>query len=159
MQRVEKTSFAVSSINMPNFRVAQKVFIQNAEGKVLVVRFSSDAKVIPHHLHGLWDFPGGGLEYQEKLRDGLFREIHEELGDVEITIGKPLVVWTFTLQGKNTYCVAIGYDARWISGTICLNEEHDRFQWMEPKALLNLSWDHFDRKAIEEYVALRQGNV
>ncbi len=44
-------------------------------GRVLIQRRSDDA-----HQGGLWEFPGGKLEPGEARRDGLARELAEELG-------------------------------------------------------------------------------
>ncbi len=40
-------------------------------GKVLLVRAKS---------HGKWELPGGGVELNEKIKDGLVREVFEETG-------------------------------------------------------------------------------
>lgn len=113
------------------YRVAQKVFIQDDGGKLLVVRFSANPS-LPTEIRGLWDIPGGGLE-NESLRDGLVREMLEELGDVQIEVGAPFTTWTFPMERTRKTCVVIGYKARWVRGTIMLNEEHDMFRWISKK--------------------------
>jgi mutator protein MutT len=40
---------------------------------------------------GLWEFPGGAVEFGERLADALRREIHEEYG-IEIAVGELLDV-------------------------------------------------------------------
>lgn len=59
--------------------------LSDEEGRVLIARRAD-------HLHqgGLWEFPGGKLERDESPRQGLARELWEELG---ITIGaiEPLI--------------------------------------------------------------------
>ena len=48
------------------------------DGKVLLVRESKD-------ISGKWEMPGGGLDFGEDIREGLKREIKEEIGlDIEI---------------------------------------------------------------------------
>lgn len=59
-------------------KVAQKAVIEKG-GKVLIQTDARDSS-------GLWDLPGGRLHRDEALKDGLSREIREELG-VEAEIG------------------------------------------------------------------------
>lgn len=138
----------------PGFRVAQKAFIENAKGEILSVRFSENE---PAEIRGTWDFPGGGLEYKESLREGLLREIKEELGDsVKIKIGRPVAVWDFmTVDGTNRHCVAIGYKAQWLSGTIHLSDEHDQYQWINPDKLMTLNLRDGHKNGLEQYLSGR----
>ncbi|HUF96939.1 MAG TPA: NUDIX domain-containing protein [Ilumatobacter sp.] len=69
-----------------NWRVAARALIvDDATGDVLLVRFEFPAATV-------WATPGGGLERDESPTDCLRRELREELGLVEVTVGPPL--WT-----------------------------------------------------------------
>lgn len=52
------------------YRVSIKAVIKNMTGEVLAVKEHSDD----------WELPGGGLGRGESVRDGLKRELKEELG-------------------------------------------------------------------------------
>lgn len=58
----------------PEIRVAAAV-IRDAAGRVLLAQ-RPDGK----HMAGYWEFPGGKLEPDESLDEGLSRELREELG-------------------------------------------------------------------------------
>lgn len=49
--------------------------IRNARGEVLLTQRHPDS-----HQGGLWEFPGGKIEADEGLAEGLARELQEELG-------------------------------------------------------------------------------
>ena len=66
---------------VPLLTVTAAVIYRN--GKVLIAKRPSRGL-----LGGLWEFPGGKVEKNENLVDGLQREIREELG-VEIEVGNP----------------------------------------------------------------------
>ena len=55
--------------------------IVNRAGKLFLAQRGPQAK----NERGLWEFPGGSLEFGERLTDALKREIREEYGiDIEI---------------------------------------------------------------------------
>ncbi len=59
--------------DIPNrfYRVSVKALVLNKErNKFLICKKES----------GLWEFPGGGLEWGANPQDDLIREIHEEMG-------------------------------------------------------------------------------
>ncbi|MBI3889371.1 NUDIX hydrolase [Candidatus Saccharibacteria bacterium] len=55
------------------FRVALKAVIINEEGEILIVKETG---------RDWWDIPGGGLDHGESLKEGLTRELLEEVGYV-----------------------------------------------------------------------------
>lgn len=58
------------------YRVSVKAFIQDSEGRVLVVKEGDD----------YWDLPGGGTEHRESFAESIKREIREEVG-LEVVVG------------------------------------------------------------------------
>lgn len=53
------------------FRLALRAFIRNDNGEILVVKEVG---------HDWWDLPGGGLGYDETIKECLARELKEEVG-------------------------------------------------------------------------------
>ncbi|NDK07819.1 NUDIX domain-containing protein [Candidatus Gracilibacteria bacterium] len=67
-------------INDSWYRVSVKALILNEKGEFLLCKESK----------GVWDFPGGGLDYNENPIDCLKRELFEEMGlETEEIIEKP----------------------------------------------------------------------
>ena len=70
-------------VGTPNFTVGAICLIERDDGCVLLVRQS---------YRGRWGAPGGLLTRGESARDGMLREVREEVGiDVEV-MGEPTVV-------------------------------------------------------------------
>ena len=78
-----------------------------------------------------WEFPGGKLEWGEDPRQGLRREIQEELG-IEIEVGDVLEVVSHTYEDR--HIVLIGYRCRYQNGTVQLLDVHD-VRWVKPEQL------------------------
>ncbi len=57
----------------------------NADGGVLIAR-----RLPGTHMAGRWEFPGGKLETGEGPRQGLYRELREELG-IDVQVAEPLL--------------------------------------------------------------------
>ncbi|MEI7579682.1 MAG: NUDIX domain-containing protein [bacterium] len=53
---------------------ANAIVIKNAQGEILLVKRKDDP------AKGLWDLPGGFVEFDETLEESIQREIKEELG-------------------------------------------------------------------------------
>lgn len=64
-----------------NLRTAARALMVDEHDRVLLVRF-----VFPSGVE-VWALPGGGLEDGETPEQGLRRELHEELGVIDLEIG------------------------------------------------------------------------
>lgn len=104
-------------------KVAAKVLLF-CRGKVLIV---ADPE-------GKWDFPGGGIENDENLHGALRREIKEELGLDEITIGPVVHVDEWFIPKRELHVVAIFYRAEINEAPMfVLSPEHSETAWIDPK--------------------------
>jgi A/G-specific adenine glycosylase len=125
------------------------------EAKQAVPHYTVTAAVIQHKtqvliakrpseglLGGLWEFPGGKLENEETLPEGLQREIREELG-VEIRVGEPFGVYrhgyTHFKVTLHAFCcsVAVGEPRALHASEI---------RWVEPSFLQNFPMGKIDRQ-------------
>jgi len=78
------------------------------EGKVLLALESKE-------LSGEWEIPGGGLDFGEDIKEGLRREIQEEMGlKVTKISDRPVYVWTHKFESNRRkigwyYSLALAY--------------------------------------------------
>jgi len=111
--------------------VAVIALILNQEGKILLQKRNDPS--IPE-AHGKWEFPGGGVEFGETLKEALERECQEEIG-CEVTIGRllPTVishVWKHK-DGSDTQVFVACFECRILNGTPRpANEEVSEVRWV-----------------------------
>ncbi|MCC6643286.1 NUDIX hydrolase [Candidatus Peregrinibacteria bacterium] len=142
-------------INHASFQIGLKVLICKY-GKFLMLR---------HHPTGRFDLPGGRMGTEEKTRnlmEILKREITEELGGVEIEIGKPLFQFRrhFPDRGYDVFITV--YEAEHISGEIVISEDHQKFEWMDPVNFdftLEDFWHQEEYEAFRKYFSINTSNV
>ncbi len=89
--------------------VAVAGFVFDAEGRVLLIERGKEPNL------GLWTVPGGRLEGQETLAQGVAREIREETGLI-VEVG-PLAC-VVERMGDDFHFVILDYLARVIGGTL-----------------------------------------
>ena len=85
---------------------------------------------------GLWEFPGGAVEFGERLVDALRREIHEEYG-IEIAVGELLDVADHILPAEGQHWVSPSYLCRVVSGTPSIREpgKCSAIAWFTPEEI------------------------
>lgn len=122
--------------NEPKIRVGTGAVIINDEGKVLL---GKRGKEVREHV-GMWETPGGGVEFGETMREALKREMMEELG-VEVEVGEMLDVVEFIDTESGSHAVSPAFVCKIVSGTPKIMEPHkcEEIGWFTWKELEGLS--------------------
>jgi len=98
----------------------------NAAGEVFLSQRGPQAK----NERGTWEFPGGGVEFGERLLDAIVREFREEY-DMVIEVTELLALDDHILPDEGQHWVSPTYLARHISNTPRI---------MEPKKCTAIGW-------------------
>jgi 8-oxo-dGTP diphosphatase len=105
--------------------------IINKEGRIFLARRGPKAK----NEQGLWEFPGGSVEFGETLAEALQREMYEEYG-IEISVGELIDVADHILQQEHQHWVSPTFICQIISG-----EPYIR----EPEKCTEIGWFGMDQ--------------
>jgi 8-oxo-dGTP diphosphatase len=99
----------------------------NGTEKVFLPKRADTKKFLP----GVYEMPGGHIDFGENIVDGLKREIQEEL-EVEINIGDPFAVFDYTNEVKGSHSIEVIYFATLagLPGDIKLHaDDHSKGGW------------------------------
>jgi mutator protein MutT len=91
--------------------------IINEEGGIFLARRGPTAK----NEQGLWEFPGGSVEFGETLAEALRREMYEEYG-IEVSVGELVDVVDHILSQEHQHWVSPTFICRIISGDPYIRE-------------------------------------
>lgn len=123
------------SMHIDKFFLATKAFVVH-DDKVLILR---EASTNPDGTNeGSYDIPGGRLHPGEQVIDTLLREIAEETG-LEVAIKHPFThgEWRPMVRGEQWQIIAFFFICESASNTVTLSEEHDSYEWIDPKEYAN----------------------
>ena len=101
----------------------------DGEGRIFLARRGPQAK----NERGLWEFPGGSVEFGEKLADALRREMREEYG-IEIAVGELLDVADHILLEEGQHWVSPTFICTIASGEPTIREpgKCTEIGWFKP---------------------------
>lgn len=119
--------------------------------KVLLPKRADTKKFLP----GKYEIPGGHIDYGEDIQVGLLREITEELG-IEIRLGDPFAVFTYTNEIKGSHSIEVVYFAQLMSSpdSITINpDDHSAIGWFTEDEAIRLNGTSED----EEVAAIKKG--
>ena len=105
------------------------VLIFDDAGQVFLARRGEAAR----NEQGTWEFPGGRIEFGERMQDAIRREILEEYG-ITITITAELGAFDHILE--NEHWVSITFIGRYESGTPAI---------LEPEKCNAIGWFALDQ--------------
>lgn len=103
--------------------------IVDDRGRLFLARRGPQAK----NERGLWEFPGGSVEFGEKLAQALQREMREEYG-VEIAVGELLDVVDHILPEEKQHWVSPTFVCAITSGEPSIREPEKcaEIEWFPP---------------------------
>jgi 8-oxo-dGTP diphosphatase len=107
------------------------------EGRALVIQRRDNAH---------WEPPGGILERDETITDGLVREVREETG----LIVEPIAL-TGVYKNLSRGIVALVFRCRAISGTLTENAEVTAFRWVRESDLDALMSEAYAVRVLDAY--------
>ncbi len=105
------------------FGLAVRVLLYDDNGKILILKRSTDSKTNP----GKWELPGGKVDQGESFDQALIREVFEETGlkiFVEHFVGA---------SEQNLHVIRaihIIMSGRIMEGELKLSEEHEGYAWV-----------------------------
>lgn len=121
------------------------------QGRLFLARRGLQAK----NERGLWEFPGGSVEFGERLADALRREIREEYG-IEIAVGELLDVVDHILIEEGQHWVSPTYLCTILSGEprILEPEKCSAIGWFFPNGVPE-DLTVITRKNLAHYLTIR----
>ncbi|MBP9761449.1 NUDIX hydrolase [Candidatus Saccharibacteria bacterium] len=122
--------------------------------KVLLAKRADTKKFLP----GVWELPGGHIEYGEDLREGLAREVMEEFG-MHVDIGDVADVFTYMNEVKKSHSIEVIYFARFADPleNIRINpEDHSMYGWFGTEELSEV-FAGAKGANDPEFIAIRKG--
>jgi 8-oxo-dGTP diphosphatase len=118
--------------------------IVDNQGRLFLARRGPKAK----NERGLWEFPGGSVEFGETMAAALRQEMREEFG-IEIVIGKLLDVVDHILKEEGQH---------WISPTFLCTLTVGEPNIREPEKCAEIGWFHPD-KVPQELTQITRENL
>ena len=129
--------------------------IVGEQGKLFLARRGPEAK----NERGLWEFPGGAVEFGERLADALRREIREEYG-VEIAVGALLDVADHILPAEGQHWVSPTFICTLTAGAPAIREPGKcaEIGWFWPEAV-PADLTQITRENLAHYLSQRRANA
>jgi 8-oxo-dGTP diphosphatase len=101
--------------------------------KIFLPKRADTKKFLP----GVYEIPGGHIEYGEDIVEGLRREIKEEF-EVDIAVGEPFASFTYTNEVKGSHSVEVIYFATFTSPIEEIKihaDDHSEYGWFSEDEL------------------------
>jgi len=114
---------------------------------ILVLKRSLDKKYWP----GLWNLPGGNVEFGEKPEKAVVREVKEETNLSVILTGKLIDIFTYFDNKHKRETVVISYECIKPKGTIKLDVAHSEYRWVMQKNWEDLQYTPSARQALNKH--------
>ncbi len=123
--------------------------------KLFVAKRALTKKFLP----GVFELPGGHIDFGEDIIEGLKREVVEEHG-MHISVGDPFYVFTYTNNIKGSHSIEVGYFAQFIDPieNIKINpEDHSEYRWIAESEIPKDSMTPEELRSVKKGFVLLRG--
>lgn len=131
---------AVKVLKFKQPLVGTPAIITNQKKEILLGKRSRDSIFYPNY----WGLPGGVLEYNEKLKDCVIREVKEELG-INIRVTKQARAHeNFPNKKCSIHSIDIPFYAKIVQGIPKPKDETSEVKWFKPSEIkkMKLAYTH-----------------
>lgn len=104
--------------------------------KLFLAKRAETKKFLP----GVWELPGGHIDFGEDIIEGLRREVREEF-DREIRVGDPFFAYTYENHVKGSHTIQVIYFAEFVGpaeGIEVHPEDHSACGWFTKDEIVGL---------------------
>ncbi len=100
--------------------------------KVFMAKRADHKKFLP----GVYELPGGHIDFGEEVPNGLRREVQEEFG-MNVRLGDPFAVFTYLNEIKGSHSLEIIYFATFTDPleSIVMDDGHSTYGWFSEAEL------------------------
>jgi len=126
------------------FALSAKVVVRDERGRCLLLKRSMSSKGNP----GKWDMPGGKVDADENLEQGILREVAEETG---LTISLRRVLGAAESESPTKRVAYLIFEGRVESGDVQLSSEHADFAWVDRQSLVKVDLAEQFRLFVQAY--------
>lgn len=113
------------------------------DGKVLALKSGN----------GIWELPGGGMDFGENVEQAFKREMEEELGFKSVRLGKFINIWSFISMrdGIDHHFIILDFEIFTDEEDIKLSKEHMEYKWIGIEDLDGLDMREGYKESIKKY--------
>lgn len=138
------------------FMVAVGAVIEHEKtGKILILRRADSED----WQGGEWEIDYGRIDQFEDPEHGLRREVREETGLADLTIGRVLSVWHIHRgeeKSAHNDLIGITFATTTRSNSVTLSHEHSEYRWVDPEEALALISVEGIRRDVKLYQKMKE---
>lgn len=112
----------------------------------IVIDDRNRALLVRRRDNGRWEPPGGVLELEESITNGVRREVREETG---LTVEPEALTGVYKNMARGI--VALTFRCRVLAGRLTTNPEADEFRWVTADQVRTLTTEVFAYRILDAY--------
>ena len=123
--------------------------------KVFLCKRAETKKFLP----GIYEFPGGHINFGEEIVEGLQREVYEELG-MKVRVGDSFYTFAYTNPIKGSHSLEVVYFATFsdpIEKIKINSEDHATYRWFSESEIMSKAIELGKNSEDEEIKAMQKG--
>lgn len=127
----------------------------DGKNKIFTAKRSAIKKFLPE----VFELPGGHIDFEEDIVEGLIREVKEEF-DMSIRVGEPFAVFTYTNSIKKCHSIEVIYFAEFAESEENIKiqpEDHSEYRWVDEDEFDEITKTGTKRADDPEFKSIKKG--